>query len=471
MQTSRTKERREALVKLIESEKYGAAGGGILLIPGNELSPNSYPSNAYYFRQDSTFRYLFGVDKPTLFGAIDLDNGSAAYLFGDDVSLDDIIWTGPQKSLVEIGAEVGIEPQNCKAMCEIPAFLKGRKIHILPPYRGETKLQLSQLGIGSENISAQLIFSVAELREKKSQWEIAEIEKGYLIGYEMHTRAMQMCRTGVVEREIGGVLEGIARSRGNGVSFPPICTQHGETLHNTERENVLQKGRLFLCDAGAETLSGYCSDHTRTYPISGKFTDIQRDIYNLVLAAQKSVAQKAQPNMLYTELQKTAYATLAEGLQQLGFFAATCSVEQIIESGAMRLFMPHGVGHGLGLDVHDCEAFGERSFADLFDTERFKEASKEVQSCIIRNQWVISEGTILTNEPGLYFIPALIERYENGGKHNNIINFARVKKHLDFGGIRIEDDLEITANGAREIGSDSGKRIPKSVDELESFRG
>ncbi len=286
MQTSRTKLRREALVKLMSSGKYGSANGGVILIAGNDLSPNSYPSNAYYFRQDSTFRYLFGLDKPALFGAIDLDNGGESMLFGDDCSLDDVIWTGPQPTLKELGVQQGLEPQNCRGLAELPKLLKGRKVHTLPPYRGETKLQLQELGISKNDISPQLIFSVAELRERKSQEEILEIEKAYLIGYEMHLRAMQMCRAGVVEREIGGALEGIARSMGNGVSFPPICTQHGETLHNTEREGLLESGRLFLCDAGAESLSGYCSDHTRTYPISGKFTDYKGDIHNLVLRAQ-----------------------------------------------------------------------------------------------------------------------------------------------------------------------------------------
>ncbi len=476
MQISKTKERRAALTKLILSGKYSSADGGLILIAGNNLSPNSYPSNAYYFRQDSTFRYFFGIDKPSFFGVIDLDNGGESLLFGDDATLDDVIWTGAQPSIKELGATVGIEPQNCRQLSELRDFIqvilkkRGCRIHTLPPYRGETKLHFLELGISENDISAQLIFSVAELRERKSQEEITELEKGYLIGHEMHTTAMQMCRAGVVEREIGGVLEGIARSRGNGVSFPPICTQHGETLHNTERENTLKNGRLFLCDAGAETLNGYCSDHTRTYPVSGKFTDNQRDIYNLVLCAQQKVMEVARGGILYTDLQDAAYLSLAEGMQQLGFFKGGCSAEDIVESGAMRIFMPHGVGHGLGLDVHDCEAFGERSFpmADFAE----QDAIKCVDSCIIRSQWRLQVGAVLTNEPGLYFIPALVAKHKNSDKNlGDFINFAKVEKHLDFGGIRIEDNIEITESGAREIGSDSGKKIPKRVDELENLRG
>ncbi|MFI3305600.1 MAG: Xaa-Pro aminopeptidase [Rikenellaceae bacterium] len=446
------------------------AGGGVVLIPGNELSPNSYLNNAYYFRQDSSFRYLFGLDQPSLWGVIDLDSGESA-LFGDDITLDDIVWMGVQPTLRERAAEVGVESTH--SISELIRFVSvargvGRKIHILPPYRGETKIALANLldipiAALANSLSPELIFAIAELRECKSAEEIEELERAYKIGYEMHTAAMRMTRPGVVEREIGGTLEGIARRLGAGVSFPPICTQHGETLHNVEREGVLQSGRLLLCDAGGETLSGYCSDHTRTYPVSGKFTTIQRDIYNVALSAHDHVREVAHPGMLYSDLQRATYQRLAEGMRDLGFVRG--STDHIVESGAISMFMPHGVGHGLGLDVHDCEALGERTF----DVERFAEQAERSTSCIIRSRWVFREGSVLTNEPGIYFIPELIERRRSEGLYRGVVDWDMVCKHLDFGGIRIEDDIIITESGCREIGAAADFKIPITIEEIQTF--
>ncbi len=452
--------RREALRSRMNSR-------GVVLLPGNELSPNSYPSNCYYFRQDATFRYFFGSDRASLCGIIDLDSGEDI-LFGDDGSLDDIIWTGIQPTIREIAAESGVSKSDTtKKLFDYIAEAQrlGRTIHILPPYRGESKIMLSALLSISvhelqEHLSPDLIFAVAELREQKGEEEIAALEAAFEIGYEMHTQAMRMVAPGVVEREIGGQLEGIARRMGAGVSFPPICTQHGETLHNIEREGVLQSGRLFLCDAGGESLEGYCSDHTRTYPINGKFTDIQRDIYNVALSAYENVKSIAHSGMLYTELQAATYRKLGEGLRELGFF--TGSMEQIIESNAVSLFMPHGVSHSLGLDVHDCEAMGERTF----DVERYREYAARSTSGIIRKSWVLKEGCVMSNEPGIYFIPDLIKKSQNEGKYKGVVNYEKVLRHFDFGGIRIEDDILIIKGGCRQIGSN---RIPVTTSELEDY--
>lgn len=441
-----------------------------MLIPANELSPNSYPSNSYYFRQDSTFRYLFGLDRPSLWGVIDLDSGEEL-LFGDDGTLEDVIWTGPQPLLKELAQLVGIEQskQICLLQKQVSeAQSQGRKIHILPPYRGETKIALaSLLGVEisklQEILSPELIFSIAALRERKGAEEIEELERSYSIGYEMHTTAMRMAKVGVVEREIGGTLEGVARRMGGGVSFPPICTQHGETLHNIDREGVLESGRLMLCDAGGETLEGYCSDHTRTFPVNGRFTDVQRDVYNVALAAHDQITAFARPHLQYSELQRECYRVLAEGLRGLGFLRG--SIEEIIERDAMRLFMPHGVSHGLGLDVHDCEAFGERSF----DVEQFSALSAQSTACIIRSQWILEEGTVLTNEPGIYFIPELIERRRAEGAYSGVVDYDLVSKYLDFGGIRIEDDIVISDSGAYQIGAKAERQIPITVSEIESF--
>ena len=330
-------------------------GSGIVLFPGNPLSPNNYPNNAYYFRQDSSFLYYFGLNIPSLAGLIDADTGEEA-LYGDDFTVEDIIWTGPQPTLRELGAKVGIAATHPLSELEKrlrKAISLGRKIHFLPPYRGETKLWLSSLlGIKPTLLhdykSVDLMFAVAEMREKKSAEEVEEMERAFQIGYKMHTLAMKMCRPGVVEREIAGAIEGVAKSYGSGVSFPSIVSQHGETLHNLNADGVLEEGRLLLCDAGGETVDNYCSDHTRTYPVSGKFTQKQKDVYNIVLAAHDHVADIVKPHMMYSEIHNAAYTTLAEGLAGIGLIKG--SAADAVAAGAMTMFMPHGLGHGLGMD-------------------------------------------------------------------------------------------------------------------------
>ncbi|MFR9504269.1 MAG: aminopeptidase P family protein [Rikenellaceae bacterium] len=441
-------------------------GSGLILIPGNSLVPNCYPNNAYYFRQDSTFRYFFGLDIPSLFAVIDVEAGSEM-LFGDDYTVDDIIWMGPQPTLKELGAGVGVtqtHPMSELGACINRAVRCGRRVHFLPPYRSETKLQLSDLlGIAPSMLhsymSADMIFAVAEMREVKSEEELTSMQDAFQIGYKMHTTALSMCREGVGEREIAGALEGVARSMGQGVSFQSICSQHGETLHNINQDGILTNGRLFLCDAGGENLDGYCSDHTRTYPVSGKFSPLQRDIYNIVLAAHDHVLEIARP-MAYMDLHMAAYRVMAEGLKGLGLLNG--SIDDIIASQAMTLFMPHGLGHGLGMDVHDCEGFGERSF----DFSEFAQRAAASGTCIYRKEWKLRPGTILTDEPGLYFIPALIDQSRAEGLYKGIVNYDKLDSLRDFGGIRIEDDLIITEEGNQILGD---KKIPASVEEIEAF--
>lgn len=448
----------------------GKIGTGLILLPGNPLSPNNYPNNAYYFRQDSTFRYYFGLNVPSLAGLIDAETGEAA-LYGDDFTVEDIIWTGPQPTLRELGAGVGVE--RCHPLATLADDLRaairlGRRIHYLPPYRGETKLQLAEwLGIAPQMLhdrkSVDLMMAVAEMRERKSDEEIAEMERAFELGYRMHTLAMRMCRPGVVEREIAGAMEGISKSYGQGVSFPSIVSQHGETLHNLNCDGVLEAGRLLLVDGGAETVEGYCSDHTRTYPVSGRFTDRQRDIYEVVLRAHDRVAEIVRPHMMYNEVHRTAYLTLAEGLTELGLLHGTA--EAAVGSGALTMLMPHGLGHGLGMDVHDCEAMGERSF----DFSSIAERAARSATCIYRAAWRLEPGTVLTDEPGLYFIPALIDKCRAEGLYRGIVDYDRLQAYYDFGGIRIEDDLLVTETGNRMLGG--GKRIPVTVEELEATVG
>ena len=446
-------------------------GSGLILLPGNVLSPMSYADNTFDFRQDSTFLYFFGLDKPSLAGVIDADTGEAT-LYGDDVSLEDIIWTGPQPTLRESGENVGVsDAQPFANLADKIAAARnaGRTVHYLPPYQGDITILLSKLlGITTDEIfgrkSADLIFAVAEMREKKEECELEELRKAYEIGYAMHSIAMQMCRPGVCEYEIAAVINSIPKQNGGwGVSFPSIVTQHGETLHNSPTTAKLESGRLLLVDAGGERSSHYCSDHTRTYPVNGKFTDRQRDIYNIVLAAHDRVPEVLKPGMMYTELHRAACLVLAEGLHDVGL--VKCSAEDAVGAGVISgLFMPHGLSHGIGLDVHDFQAIGERSFCyDLY-----AQRAAESGTCAHRATWRLNPGTVLSNEPGIYFIPALIDKVRAEGHFAGMVDFDKLETFKDFGGIRIEDDLIVADTGCEIIGDG---RIPLTVEELEAAVG
>ena len=444
-------------------------GNGLILIAGNTYSPNNYPNNAYYFRQDSTFLYYFGLNLPTLMAVIDAESGEEM-LFGDDFTVEDIIWTGPMPTIADQAAEVGVEKSF--PVADIRALLRkaieqNRPVHYLPPYRAELKISLSELlGIRldmlHERKSLDLMFAVAEMREKKSAEEIEALERAFKIGYQMHMTAMRMCRPGVVEREIAGRVEGIAKSYGQGVSFPTIVTQHGEILHNHNHDGVLESGRLLLVDGGGESVEGYCSDHTRTYPVNGKFSDLQRDVYNIVLRAHSEVKDMIKPGTMYPEIHKAAYLSLAEGLKGLGLIKSTPEVA--VEAGAMYLFMPHGLGHGMGMDVHDCENIGERSF----DFSTVLERAQKSATCVHRATWRVEPGTVMSDEPGIYFIPALMDKMRAENKFEGIVDYEALNSFRNFGGIRIEDDVLVTETGSRFIGD---KLLPLTVEELEAVIG
>ena len=446
-------------------------GGGLILIPGNAEASYNYPNNTYHFRQDGTFLYYFGLNLPPFFGVIEAATGEAT-LFGYDVTVDDIIWMGPQPTVVELGAQVGVKstmPLSALSQFVATAVAGGQKVHYLPPYRGKGTLQLcSLLGKSPEQLykemSVDLMFAVAEMRETKSEEEIEAMERAFHIGYNMHTIAMKMCRAGVVEREIAGTIEGIALGQGAGISFTSIVSQHGETLHNHNYDGVLENGRLLLVDAGAESVENYCSDHTRTYPVSGKFTEKQRDIYNIVLAAHQQAPKNMKAGAMYMEdVHRKALTTLAEGLRGVGLING--SAEDAVAAGAMFLFMPHGLSHGMGIDVHDCEGMGERSY----DFSALAERAAESATCIHRATWRLRAGTVMSNEPGIYFIPALIDKSRSEGLYKGIVNYDKLDGYRDFGGIRIEDDVIVTDNGGVVVGKD--KKIPVTVEELESVIG
>ncbi|MBO5216846.1 MAG: aminopeptidase P N-terminal domain-containing protein [Alistipes sp.] len=453
--------RRAELVKRV--------GKGVILLPGNVESPFNYPNNTYPFRQDSTFLYFFGQNVPALAAVIDAESGVAT-MYGDDFTVEDIIWMGPQAKIAELAAQVGVG--ESKPMAKLyddvrEALQKGRQVHYLPPYRGETKLMLCDLlGKKPEELHAgksiDLMFAVAEMRERKGEEEIAALEEAFEIGYQMHTTAMRYTRPGRTEHEVAAMVDAMALQYGTGVSFTTIFSQHGEVLHNHDHSGILTGGRLVLCDCGGEHKNNYVSDHTRTFPVNGKFTQKQKDIYNIVLRAHDAAAEALRPEMMYTEYSDVAARTLLEGLKELGLVCG--SVDDALAAGAAYLFMPHGLGHGMGLDVHDCENIGERSFS----LEEVIERAKQAACCITRQYWRLVPGTVLSDEPGIYFVPALIDKMRAEGKYKGIVNYDKLDEYRDFGGIRLEDDLLVTATGSKVIGN---KTIPIKVEDVEAIVG
>lgn len=438
---------------------------GLALFIGNVDSPMNYPANPFHFRQDSDFLYFFGLDIQGLAGIIDFDSGEDI-IFGDDFDVDDIIWMGPQPKVGELALKAGVrksEPMAKLAEVIASALSSGRKIHFLPPYRGESKMTLGALL--KENpcqmksrASEELIRAVVALRSIKEPCEIDEIEKAVGIAWEMHTTAMRMCKPGVVEQEIFGVMEGIAQSKGRGPSFPIILSINGQTLHNHAHHNVLREGRMMVADAGAETNMNYSSDITRTTPVGGKFSQRQRDIYETVLKANMETIRAAGPGMSNRDLHLMACRIIATGMKELGLMKG--DIDEAVAAGAHALFMPHGLGHMMGLDVHDMEGLGENYVGYNDQVKR----SDQFGLAYLRFALPYKPGHVFTIEPGCYFIPELIDKWKAEKLHASFINFDEVDKFRDFGGIRIEDDLLITEDGHKLL----GKPIPKTVEEVEA---
>ncbi len=441
---------------------------GIILLLGNVDSPMNYADNTYYFRQDSTFLYFFGLDFQKLAGVIDTETGEEI-IFGNDVEIEDIIWMGPQIALKEKAEKVGIsktEPYKNLLIIIEKAILSGRKIHFLPPYRAENKLLLNGLlGISVSKLKAysslELIKAAVDLRSVKEELEIAEIRKACAVGYQMHVTAMKMAKAGVWEQSIVGTIEGIANAGGGMVPFPVILSQNGETLHNHDHSKNLQNGRLLLVDAGAEVGSHYASDFTRTMPVSGKFSQKQREIYEIVLAANNRGRELTKPGSTYLSVHLAAAEVIASGMKALGLMKG--DVKEAVANGAHALFMPHGLGHMLGLDVHDMEDLGQIYVG--YDNET--RPVDQFGTAYLRMGRKLQPGFVITNEPGIYFIPALIEKWKAEKINADYINFDRLESYLDFGGIRLEDDILVTESGGEIIGD----RIPVTPDEIESIMG
>ena len=450
-------ERRKTLAKEI--------GSGIILMLGNEESPMNYADNTYRFRQDSTFLYYFGLDQPNLAAMIDIDE-EADLVFGNELSVEEIVWMGVQKTIAEKAELAGIGtviPIDILHEYLTDAIKKGRQIHIIPQYRGENLIKLGNLlGIRTSYInkylSAKLIKAVIKQRITKSKEEIEEIEKAVAISYEMYIAAMKSTKDGMYEREVAGMVEGIALAKGNGLSFPTIFSVHGEILHNHSHGNIMKNGDLVVLDSGVESELHYASDITRAFPVSGKFTDKQKEIYNIVLEANLGGINAVKPGIFFKEVHLLAAKIITTGLKNLGFFNG--DVDEIVHSGAYALFFPHGLGHLLGLDVHDMENYGEQNTG--YDETIHR--SELFGLGYLRFAKELKPGHIMTIEPGIYFIPELIHQWEADKKFVKYINYEKAKSYIGFGGIRIEDDVLVTETGSRVL----GKPIPKSVKEIEA---
>ena len=442
---------------------------GIIIIFGNNESPCNYPSNGYYpFRQDSSFLYYFGLNRDGLVGVIDIDNNSET-VFGNDVDIEDIVWYGSVDSVHDLAAQVGVEhtaPMRAlKNTCN-EALRQKRRIHFLPPYRHDIKIQIFDLlGIHpvqqKEAASMELIKAVVSMRSVKEQQEIEELERAAEIGYLMHTTAMRLTRPGVTEKFVGGQVDGIAHSYGAMTSFPTIYSQHGEIMHGNPSMSVLQAGRLALCDAGAETINNYCSDNTRTMPVSGTFTQRQLEIYSIVEACHDHVLEVAKPGVKYFDVHLAVCRLMTERLKELGLMKG--DTDEAVAAGAHAMFLPHGLGHMMGMDVHDMEGLGQTNVG--FDEET-RPNLEQFGTNALRMGRRLQKGFVVTDEPGIYFIPALIDEWKADGHCKEFINFDLLETYKDFGGIRIEDDILITEDGCRFIGE---KRIPYHPKDVEAF--
>jgi len=441
-------------------------GSGLILIMGNNESPMNYPGNTYNFRQDSNFLYFFGLDFPGLAGVIDIDKDKDI-IFGNDVDIDDIIWMGPQESIKNKALKAGVS--NTEPFGKLTEYIEtakkqNRKIHYLPPYRSDNKIFLGNLlnmpvDKLKENASVELIKGVVALRSIKEQAEINEIERYMEVGYLMHTTAMKMAKPDIYEREIAGAIEGIALACGGAVSFPVILSVHGETLHNHDHSNKMKDGDLLIIDAGAESPLHYATDHTRVVPVSGKFTQKQKEIYEIVLDSQMAAIEAIKPGVAYQGIHLMASKVIADGLKAIGLMKGDTA--EAVKQGAHAMFFPHGLGHMMGLDVHDMEDLGE----DYVGYDDEVKRSDLFGTAYLRLGRRLQEGFVLTVEPGIYFIPALIDQWKAEKKFTEFINYEKVEEYRNFGGIRIEDDVLVTGNGHKVL----GKPIPKTIVEVEAL--
>lgn len=457
--------RRQTLVaKMADSAADGKRG--IALFIGNTEAPAQYKDNCYKFRQDSTWLYFFGIDQPLYAATIDLDNGNET-IFANDVEIGDIIWMGPQPSVASVAASVGVEksaPYTDLNAAVAKVLAEGRPVHFVKPSRYYNTMKIaSLLGCGTDEVAGRfslaLTKAIISMRLVKEDCEIEAIDDACNLGYEMHTVARNSIVPGIIEQEIVGKMDGVTLSKGWGVSFPTILTQHGETLHNHLHDKIIEPGKLMVIDAGAESNVHYASDFTRTYPTSGKFTAKQREIYQIVCDCNEFAFSMTRPGISYREVHLKTMHLMLEELRALDIVRG--DVQDMVEAGIAGLFMPHGLGHNMGLDVHDMEDYGENYVG--YDDDQSRSPQLGLGSLRMARRLV--PGNVITDEPGIYFIPALIEKWKSEKTDQGFVNYSKLESYYDFGGIRLEDDVLVTADGARRLGK---KRLPISPDDVEA---
>lgn len=457
--------RRQTLVaKMADSAAEGKRG--IALFIGNTEAPAQYKDNCYKFRQDSTWLYFFGIDQPLYAAIIDLDNGNET-IFANDVEIGDIIWMGPQPSVASVATSVGVEksaPYTDLNAAVAKVLAERRPVHFVKPSRYYNTMKIaSLLGCGTDEVAGRfslaLTKAIISMRLVKEDCEIEVIDDACNLGYEMHTVARNSIVPGIIEQEIVGKMDGVTLSKGWGVSFPTILTQHGETLHNHLHDKIIEPGKLMVIDAGAESNVHYASDFTRTYPTSGKFTAKQREIYQIVCDCNEFAFSMTRPGISYREVHLKTMHLMLEELRALDIVRG--DVQDMVEAGIAGLFMPHGLGHNMGLDVHDMEDYGENYVGYDDDQSR----SPQLGLGSLRMARKLVSGNVITDEPGIYFIPALIEKWKSEKTDQGFVNYSKLESYYDFGGIRLEDDVLVTADGARRLGKE---RLPISPDDVEA---
>lgn len=447
--------RREKLRKTV--------GSGIIILLGNNESPMNYKDNTFHFRQDSTFLYFFGLNLPNLVGLIDCDSGEIM-LFGIDSTIEDSVWAGPQPTIENQAQKIGVSLTGSlnEFVTRIKQQTNGdRNIHFLPPYRPENKIKLFEWlrivpAAQQRAASIDLIKSIVNLRNYKTEEEIIEITKAVNTSVDMHTLAMRIAKPRISEAEIAGAVQEVAVAAGGQTSFPIIATINGQILHNHHHGNILKNGDLFLLDAGAETEMGYCGDLSSTIPVNGKFDSKQKDIYTICLESHNRSIEMLNPGTSFKEVYFESARIIIQGLKDLGIMKG--NIEDALINGAHALFFPCGLGHMMGLDVHDMEDLGE-----VYVGYDGQPKSGQFGLKSLRLGRKLEPGFVLTIEPGIYFIPELIDQWKLTKTNAEFINFDKLESYKTFGGLRNEENFLITDTGCQRI----GKPKPKSVEAVE----
>jgi Xaa-Pro aminopeptidase len=444
-----------------------AVGGGVILWLGHTLQPRNYTDNTYYFRQNSHFLYYMGLSDPDL-AVLSYPEQDNDILFSKPTTMDDIIWSGASQERMNMARHAGIETiEDISRLGVYLAKAQSQKlqIHYLPPYQASSLFRIAELLVMepeevTSGVSARLKDEVARQRSVKSKLEIEEIETALRVTDHMHRRAMAVARPGIYEYEIAGEIQAVALRANFHQSFTPIVTVRGQVLHNHSYDNQLQDGQLMINDSGAESPGGYAADITRTFPVNGRFSSVQKEIYETVLSMQLGAIEAIRPGIRYRDVHLIACRILSERLCALGLMKGDPAAA--VEAGAHALFFPHGLGHMMGLDVHDMEDLG-----DVVGYPKGEVRSKQFGLTFLRLSRALEKGFVLTVEPGIYFIPALIDKWAEERQHKEFIAYEKLDAYRTFGGCRIEDDVLVTAEGARVL----CPGIPKTVAEVEAAMG